>query len=186
MEANAQMRQLSFGTVDLKLHESYSPEADGDVIAYANAEMERFVVKPEFAHNNFLNAFSPTCLPAATRRATTATSGRRCWTPTPLAALGTRGFSTARRGATLSTTVLSRGDSEDPALLFRDFMGRDPEVRCADRTQLRSVRFSTRTSTTDGRLMAVLERAAVPEAQRWNAESVFASPEAWDEAFTRT
>ena len=31
--------------------------------------------------------------------------------------------------------------------------------------------------------MAVLERSAVPEAQRWNAESVFASPEAWDEAF---
>ena len=31
--------------------------------------------------------------------------------------------------------------------------------------------------------MAVLERAEVPEVERWNAESVFASPEAWDEAY---
>ena len=31
--------------------------------------------------------------------------------------------------------------------------------------------------------MAVLEREVVPEAQRWNVESVFASLEAWDEAF---
>ena len=31
--------------------------------------------------------------------------------------------------------------------------------------------------------MAVLARAEVPEAQRWNAESVFVSLEAWDEAF---
>ena len=35
--ANAQMRQLGFGFIDLLLHVSYSPERDGDVVAYTRA-----------------------------------------------------------------------------------------------------------------------------------------------------
>ena len=127
MEANAQMRQLSFGTVDLKLHESYSPEADGDVIAYANAQMERFVVKPEFAHNNFLTAFSHVF-----------TGGYAAgyysykWSEVLDADAFSRfrdeGIFNRETGRDFVEAVLSRGDSEDPALLFREFMGRDPEV----------------------------------------------------------
>ena len=127
MEANAQMRQLSFGTVDLKLHESYMPEQDGDVIAYGNAQMERFVVKPEFAHNNFLNAFGHVF------------SGGYAagyysykWSEVLDADAFTRfkdeGIFNRKTGRDFVNSVLSRGDSDDPAELFRAFMGRDPEV----------------------------------------------------------
>ena len=44
--ANAQMRQLSFATLDLALHTLYSPEKDGDVIAYARKLMQPFAAAP--------------------------------------------------------------------------------------------------------------------------------------------
>ena len=40
--ANMQMRQLSFGIVDLKLHRDYSPERDGDVIDYSRNILQQF------------------------------------------------------------------------------------------------------------------------------------------------
>src|SRR5579863_216641 len=38
--ANAQMRQLGFGYVDLKLHREYDPRRDGDVTAYSRKIMQ--------------------------------------------------------------------------------------------------------------------------------------------------
>jgi oligopeptidase A len=41
--ANAQMRQLGFGFVDLALHRQYSPERDGEVMEYARNLLRPFV-----------------------------------------------------------------------------------------------------------------------------------------------
>src|SRR5262249_60756853 len=40
--ANAQMRQLSFGLLDLALHRTYSPALDGDVMEYGRNMMQPF------------------------------------------------------------------------------------------------------------------------------------------------
>ena len=37
--ATGQMRQLTFGEVDLKLHREFNEESDGDVLSYARAVM---------------------------------------------------------------------------------------------------------------------------------------------------
>ena len=39
--ANLQMRQLGFGTVDLKLHREFDPDAGGDVMAFARQVLTR-------------------------------------------------------------------------------------------------------------------------------------------------
>jgi oligopeptidase A len=44
--AMAQMRQLSFGIMDLKLHMAYDPARDGDVVAYSRAILNGFSVAP--------------------------------------------------------------------------------------------------------------------------------------------
>ncbi len=58
MGAYLQMRQLSFGTVDLALHINYDPSKNGDAVSYAQKVMEPFQIKPEFAHNHFITVFS--------------------------------------------------------------------------------------------------------------------------------
>ncbi len=127
MEASAQMRQLSFGTVDLALHIDYQPAKGVDVIAFGQKVMEAFVLRPDFAHNHFLTAFSHIF---AGGYAAGYYSYK--WSEVLDADAFTRfkkeGIFNGRTGRDFVDAVLSRGDSEDPAVLFREFMGRDPDV----------------------------------------------------------
>lgn len=126
--ANAQMRQLGFGMVDLTLHREYSPERDGDVMTYAR---------------NILAPFSPTDLPEnygmiasfthlfASPVAYGAGYYSYKWAEVLDADAFTRfrreGIFNAETGEDYRRRILERGDSEDPAQLYRDFMGRDPD-----------------------------------------------------------
>jgi len=127
--ANAQMRQLGFAMVDLKLHREYDPETGGDVMEYAREVL---------AH------FTPTALPAD--YAMIASFTHLFSSPVAYAAgyysykwaevLDADAFSRFRREGIFSTAtgqeyrrhILERGDSEDPAQLYRCFMGRDPDA----------------------------------------------------------
>ena len=42
--ANAQMRQLGFGFIDLLMHTRYSPERDGDPVAYSRRLLQEFAL----------------------------------------------------------------------------------------------------------------------------------------------
>jgi oligopeptidase A len=127
MAANAQMRQLSFGAVDLELHRHYDPARDGDVIAYAQRIMRDFAIKPEFADNHFLTSFSHVF-----------TGGYAAgyysykWSEVLDADAFTRfkseGIFNRDTGRDYLSSILSRGDSAEPDELFREFMGRDPDV----------------------------------------------------------
>lgn len=127
MQAVAQMRQLGFGTVDLELHINYNPENDGDLISYGNKIAERFAIYPEFAHNNSLASF------------THVFSGGYAagyysykWSEVLEADAFTRfkqeGIFNSKTGQDYLDMILSKGDSEDPEVLFRNFMGRDPDA----------------------------------------------------------
>ncbi len=126
--ANAQMRQLGFGMVDLKLHREYDPERDGDAMKYA-----REILAP----------FAPTELPAdygmiagfthlfADPVAYGAGYYSYKWAEVLDADAFTRfqreGIFNAATGGDYRRHILERGDSEDPAQLYREFMGRDPD-----------------------------------------------------------
>lgn len=127
MQAVAQMRQLSYGTVDLELHMNYDPLQHGDVIDYGNRIAERFALEPAFAHNNNLAAF------------THVFSGGYAagyysykWSEVLAADAFSRfkqeGIFNVQTGKAYLDAILSKGDSEDPEVLFRTFMGRDPDA----------------------------------------------------------
>ncbi len=108
--ANGQMRQLGFGITDLLLHIEYSPERDGDVVAYARDLLQRFTaaqLPPEITPSS---AASRTCSRArsATAPATTRTSGPKCWTPTPSRVSAMKASSAAKWAATSATTFSRR------------------------------------------------------------------------------
>jgi oligopeptidase A len=126
--ANATMRQLGFAAADLDLHTGVPPK-DGDaVLARARAVMA---------------VHTPTALPAD--YAMIARFGHLFANPVGYAAgyysykwaevLDADAFGRFRREGVLSRAVgqafrraiLSQGDSRDPAELFREFMGRDPD-----------------------------------------------------------
>ena len=126
--ANATMRQLGFAAADLDLHTG-APPSDGDaVVARARDVMANH---------------APTPLPAD--YAMIARFGHLFSGPVGYAAgyysykwaevLDADAFSRFRREGVLSRSVgeafrgaiLSQGDSRDPAELFREFMGRDPD-----------------------------------------------------------
>jgi oligopeptidase A len=126
--ANGQMRQLGFGFTDLALHIDYSPAEDGDVMAYAR---------------NLLQQFSPATLPPG--HATIAAFTHLFSSPVGYGAgyysykwaevLDADAFTRFRESGIFSREIglefrekiLARGDSEDPAELYRSFMGRDPD-----------------------------------------------------------
>ena len=56
--ANAQMRQLSFGTVDLALHTEYDAESDGDVMDYARRLLDSFAAVPLPAEHAMIAGFT--------------------------------------------------------------------------------------------------------------------------------
>jgi oligopeptidase A len=127
--ATMQMRQLGLASADLLLHSEYDPDRDGDAVSFGRAVMERF---------------SPTRLPP--EHATLASFDHLFADPVGYAAgyysykwaevLDADAFSRFRRdglltqdvGLAFRREVLERGDEENPAELFRRYMGRDPEL----------------------------------------------------------
>jgi len=127
--ANFQMRQLAFGTVDLKLHREYDPAVNQDVMAYAREIYAPFA--PAALPNNYGMIASFTHLfssPVA--------YGAGYYSYKWAEVLDADAFTRFRRegifnpvtGGDFRRSILERGDSEDPALLYRNFMGRDPDA----------------------------------------------------------
>ena len=129
-----QMRQLSFGTVDLRLHDELGPSlaqrADGSaaeaVTLFAREAFLPFVPGPVFAENNALTSFTHlfsggyasgyySYLWAEVLDADAFTRFRE------------RGVFDRATGRAYVDCILSRGDSAEPEALFREFMGRDPD-----------------------------------------------------------
>ncbi len=121
-----QMRQISFGIMDLALHTEYDPETDGDAVDWATRRTSALSPDEEFAAAHplpsFLHLFSG---------GYAASYYAYLWSEVLEADLFGRfregGLFSRELGEALLDTILSRGDEEDPDRLFRDFMGRDPD-----------------------------------------------------------
>lgn len=128
--ANAQMRQLGFAFVDLLLHTRYSPERDGDAVEYARRLLQEFSPAPLPPDHAMLAAFTH-LFASPTGYAAGYYSYK--WAEVLDADAFTRfrdnGIFNRETGAEFRAHILSQGDSEDPAELYRRFMGRDPDPR---------------------------------------------------------
>ena len=130
-----QMRQLSFGTLDLALHTEYEAERDGDAVGWATAVMEPFTAGPRHAEAHplpsFLHIFSG---------GYAASYYSYLWSEVLEADVFTRfaedGLFDRGTGRRYLETILATGDSEDPEILFRTFMGRDPDPEALIRRNL--------------------------------------------------
>ena len=127
--ANALMRQLGFSTVDLLLHTEYDPAEHGDLMEYGREIFGRFSPVPLPSDYAMLASFSH-LFGAAYGYAAGYYSYQ--WSEV----LEADAFGRFREGGILSSevgdrfrrTILARGDTDDPASLYRTFLGRDPEV----------------------------------------------------------
>ena len=126
--ANGQMRQLGFGTVDLALHVDYDPARDGDALSWANPILAQFAAAPLPSDYAMLAGFThlfadPTGYGAGYYSYK--------WAEVLDADAFTRfqreGIFNPETGRAFRACILSQGDSDDPAALFRGFMGRDPD-----------------------------------------------------------
>ena len=127
--ANVQMRQLSFGTVDLSLHTSYDPSRDGDIIAYTRHMLARYAAAP-FPEDHAMIASFTHLFSSPVGYGAGYYSYK--WAEVLDADAFTRfkraGVFSEKVGREYREMILAKGDSEDPSELYRKFMGRDPDV----------------------------------------------------------
>ncbi len=126
--ANVQMRQLGFGLTDLKLHREYDPALDGDVMQYARAILQQFTPAP-LPENyamiaGFTHLFSS---PVGYGAAYYSYKWAEVLDADAFTRFRDEGIFSAEVGAAFRENILSKGDSEDPAELYKRFMGRDPD-----------------------------------------------------------
>ncbi len=126
--ANAQMRQLGFAAVDLALHIDYAPETDGDVMAYAFRILQSYSpVKLPHGHAMlaaFTHLFSS---PVGYGAGYYSYKWAEVLDADAFTRFAREGIFSPEVGRQFRQGILARGDSEDPAILFREFMGRDPD-----------------------------------------------------------
>jgi oligopeptidase A len=140
----SQMRQISFGTVDLELHSELAPRlleeaAAGDgveldlrqgeeVMGFGRERFLPFVPRAPFAESHMLTSFTHLFSGGYA-----AGYYSYLWSEVLDADAFTRfqhnGIFDRETGRAYVDSILSRGDSADPEDLFREFMGRDPDPR---------------------------------------------------------
>ena len=127
--ANTQMRQLGFGMTDLKLHREYDTARAGDVLAYARDVLSQFAPAPLPEDYGMIASFTHLF-------ASPIAYGAGYYSYKWAEVLDADAFTRFKREGIFNTAtgedyrrhILERGDSEDPAQLYREFMGRDPDA----------------------------------------------------------
>ena len=126
--ANAQMRQLGFGYLDLMLHRSYSPERDGDVLGYVRRLVQPFTPAPLPEDYAMIAAFTHLFAdPVGYGAGYYSYKWAEVLDADAFTRFRSQGIFNGQVGSEFRNKILARGDGEDPAKLYRDFMGRDPD-----------------------------------------------------------
>ncbi len=127
--ANAQMRQLGFATVDLALHQDYDPERDGDVMAYGRELLQASSPVPLPDDYAMLAGFTHVFAhPVGYAAGYYSYKWAEVLDADAFTRFKKEGITNRDVGRAFRESILSRGNSRDPAELYRDFMGRDPKL----------------------------------------------------------
>ena len=124
--ANMQMRQLGFGIVDLALHRLW--DGNSDVVKFARGVLVPFAAAPlpeDYAMiTGFTHLFSN---PVGYGAGYYSYKWAEVLDADAFTRFRKEGVFSANVGGEFRDKILARGDSEDPAVLYRSFMGRDPD-----------------------------------------------------------
>jgi oligopeptidase A len=123
------MRQVGFGIADLKLHMEYDPEGGEDPIEYTRSILQEYSPAPLPPEHAMMASFTH-LFGSAVGYGAGYYSYK--WAEVLDADAFTRfreaGIFSREIGSDFRENILARGDSEDPAELYRLFMGRDPDL----------------------------------------------------------
>jgi oligopeptidase A len=126
--ANTQMRQLGFGYIDLALHREYSPERDGGVMEYARQVGQKFAPAELPREYNMIAGFTHLfASPVGYGAGYYSYKWAEVLDADAFTRFRDEGIFSRDTGLQFRRMILSKGDSEDPAELYRSFMGRDPD-----------------------------------------------------------
>jgi len=126
--ANAQMRQLGFGVMDLALHMDYDAARDGDAMDYARNILQEFSAARLPAEHSLPAAFTHLfSSPVGYGAGYYSYKWAEVLDADAFSRFRETGIFSPEIGNSFRENILARGDSEDPAQLYRNFMGRDPD-----------------------------------------------------------
>jgi oligopeptidase A len=126
--ATFQMRQLSFGILDLKLHREYDAARDGDVVAYARRIMQPMSTAALPDDYSMITSFTHLFAdPVGYGAGYYSYKWAEVLDADAFSRFRKEGIFNRETGAAFRDRILSRGDGTDPAELYRSFMGRDPD-----------------------------------------------------------
>jgi oligopeptidase A len=125
--AARRMMQVGIGVLDLLLHTSYSPETDGDVLEFSRRVLEPYSLTPLLPEDATVATLSHLFGPVGYA----ANYYSYQWNEILAADMFTRfraaGTLSGEVGRHFREKILARGGGSDPSVLYRDFMGRDPD-----------------------------------------------------------
>ena len=127
--ANFAMRQYSFGLTDLTLHVEYDPSGEEDPVAVARDVMARFY--PTELPGNYAQVASFNHLfssPVGYGAGYYSYKWAEVLDADAFSRFAKEGIFNRETGRAYVDSILSRGGSADPADLYREFMGRDPDA----------------------------------------------------------
>ncbi|HEY2735719.1 MAG TPA: M3 family metallopeptidase, partial [Polyangiales bacterium] len=128
--ANDMMRQLGFATLDLDLHAAFDPARDGDVVPHARALMSRFAPAPLPETYAMVLGFGHLFAhPVGYAGGYYSYKWAEVLDADAFSRFAKEGVFSASVGKAFRERILARGDSRDPMELFKDFMGREPDLR---------------------------------------------------------
>jgi len=126
--ANMQMRQLGFGIVDLSLHTLYDPRSDGDVILYARNLLQQFSAAELPSDYAMIASFTHLfASPVGYGAGYYSYKWAEVLDADAFTRFKNEGIFSRTTGMEFRGHILSKGNSQDPAELYRGFMGRDPD-----------------------------------------------------------
>ena len=128
MKASANVRQLSFGKMDLELHinrlESTEQELDHFIDDRLKGYTPEYKTRPKSNVFNFGHLFSN---PTGYAAGYYSYKWAEVLDADAFTQFQQKGILNAKTGRAFRETILAKGNSEDPAQLFKNFMGRAPD-----------------------------------------------------------
>ena len=126
--ANAQMRQLSFATLDLALHTKFDSATDGDVFSYSRSILTDCSPVPLPEDHAMAAAFTHLfASPVGYGAGYYSYKWSEMLDADAFTRFAKEGIFNPDPGGAFREHILSKGNSEDPEILFQSFMGRDPD-----------------------------------------------------------
>ncbi|MBL8229740.1 MAG: M3 family metallopeptidase [Bryobacterales bacterium] len=127
--ANGQMRQLSFGILDLKLHREYDPARHGGPVAYTRAILQEFSPAPLPPEHAMILAFTHLfASPVGYGAGYYSYKWAEVLDADAFSLFQEQGVLNGETGRLFRERILSKGASEEPDALYRSFRGRDPQL----------------------------------------------------------